>query len=138
MPTERPDLPASNADDIARRLVLKATDLDGSGLVDVLRQFLVQAEELQRVHERAAAFDQNPPADPVAERQVVLGAYQEALYEPICIEWFLSRAMKEISEHLEFRVYQSQQRLRPLAQVTYTESGQVESYKLHPPAHASE
>ncbi len=43
MPTERPELPPSNADDIARRLMLRATDLDGSGLINVLRNLLFQS-----------------------------------------------------------------------------------------------
>lgn len=133
MPSEHLGLPESNAAEVARRLVLRATDLNEAGLADALRLLLDQVEELQRVHRRATEFDLNPPADPIAERVAVLGAYQEALYEPVCIEWFLSRAMKELAEHLEYRVNMSQRRLRPIASITYTETGQLESYRLRSP-----
>lgn len=125
-------LPESNADDVAKRLVTNAIDLDGEGLVRLLGLLLGQAEELRAIHRRASTLDAQVSSDPLVDAASVRGAFQEALYEPVCIEWLLSRVLKELAGHLEFRVYQRQQQFRPLARITYTEAGQVENYRLQP------
>jgi hypothetical protein len=133
MAASHPGLPDSNADAVAKRLALMALDLDGDGLVRVMQLLLHHAEEIRRMHQRAAQFDREAAADRAVDAGVVRGTYLEALYDPVCIEWLLSRVMKELAEQFELRMYESQQRLRPLERITYTDSGQVDHYRLTPP-----
>jgi hypothetical protein len=127
---EHPGMPESNADTVANRLVTATIDLDGQRLVDVMRLLLSRAEEIQTLHQRAAAFDQRLVSGQIRDQTEVNAELLDALYEPVCLKWVLSRAMKALAEHLEFSVYQQQGHLQPIQQISFTPEGKVESYRL--------
>ncbi len=126
-------MPASNAEVVAGQLVTATFDLDGQGVVEVLRLRLARAEDIQAPHRRAAAFDQRLLAGQVNDQMEVNAELLDALYEPVCLKWFLSRAMKALAEELEFGMHQRQGHLRAIEQITYTDNGGVESFRLAPP-----
>jgi hypothetical protein len=130
---EHPGLPESNAAAVISRLLAKASDLDGEGFVSLMRLLLARAEQIRAVRQRAATFDQRLLSGQVADQQEANAELLEALYEPLCLNWFLSRIMKSLAEDLEFSVYQQQGHLRPVKQITFTEQGEVENFRLAPP-----
>jgi hypothetical protein len=129
---EHPGMPESNADAVAKQLVFTTIDFDGQGLVAAMRLLLSRAEELQALHQRTAAFDDRLLSGQVSDQMDANAELLDALYDTSCLKWFLSRAMKELAEHLGFDVYQKQQHVLAIEQITYTDQGGVESYRLAP------
>lgn len=127
--TDRGAVPVSNADLVVADQVGPAIGLDAQGLADFLRLLTARAHEIAALHERGRAVEHRLLAGGVTDRREVVAELQEVIYEPLCLKWFVSRAARALAEHLERDVREDQQFLPAVRRVTYTASGQVESYR---------
>jgi hypothetical protein len=127
---EESRLPESNADDVAGRLVAGSIDLDGAGVVELLRLLLSRAQQIKEVNARFEAFGASIVPGKMPDQSEFNAALQDGLYEPVCLKWFLSRCLKELSEHLEYDFQMSSESLRPIKKIVFTDQGEVESFIL--------
>jgi len=130
---EHSGLPKSNADAVAGRLIAETFDLDGEGLVALLRTLLTRAEQIKTLQERAENIEERLNPEQVSEQQEFNAEVLDSIYEPLCLKWMLSRVMKGLAQQLEYEVCQHQGHLLPIQQITFTDEGDVESFRLAPP-----
>ena len=125
--------PESNADKIVDQLVFQTDDLIEAGLVDVLRVLLARAEQIKKVSSDLEVFGYDIlSAEKMTSQDKVNAALLEGWYETTCLKWFLACSFKRLGEHLEYIVYQKQQHFRPVESISFSENGEVESFKLKP------
>ena len=128
---ERPAFPESNVDSVVTNLWANTIDLDGDGLVQILRLLIARAEQVKAINFRLAEFDRGLlEADRLPEQAEVNAAILEGGYDTTCLKWFLSRACRRLAEDLEYDVYRKQNHLRRIESVVYNNEGEVESYAL--------
>jgi hypothetical protein len=127
---EESRFPESNADDVAGRLVAGSIDLDGGGLVELLRLLLSRAQQIKEFDDRFEAFGASIVPGKMPDQSEFNAALQYGLYEPVCLKWFLTRCHRELSEHLDYDFQMSSNSLRPIKKIVFTEHGEVESFIL--------
>jgi hypothetical protein len=125
---ERSVIPATNVDSVVTNLWAGTLDLDGEGLVRLLRLLSARAEQIKAMNVRAAALFNE--GGQVPEQLEANGALLEIAYEATCLRWFLACAFKRLAEGLEYDVYERQNHLRRMESVIYNAEGDVESFKL--------
>jgi len=123
-------LPESNADDISSKMVAENIDINGTNLVKILELSLSHAKQIASLHKKLNEFDKLSAVIPTLNQEEFNAAYLEGIYGPICLKWFVSRALKILSERLEFEVYESQQNLRSITKIIYNNNGFAESFLL--------
>ncbi len=122
--TSYPGMPESNVDNIAANLVIQTCDLDGDGLVYLMRFMVTQAEKVRDIRRRGAGFGDTLSTGKIPEQHEINGVLIDSLQEHIH-QWFISRVMKSLAEHLEYDFNQKQKFLRPIQRINFTEQGEV-------------
>lgn len=129
-PDHPENLPESNADAIATNYIYENIDVDGADLISSLEFFLLHARQIALHGKNLEKFALKMECEENFNQDDFNGELQEGLYEPICLKWFLSRALKVLSNRLEFEVYESQQRVRPISKIIFNENGTIGSFNL--------
>jgi hypothetical protein len=127
-PPVRP--PESNAEEVIDRLVYQTDDLDGSGVVKVLKLLLTRAEQLRKLNRKLANADQRVVKKEITTQEEYNAEILDGLYETTCLKWFLATALSELAWRLESEVYGAQLRCNPIKEIVYNAEGEVESFLL--------
>jgi hypothetical protein len=123
--------PESNVEALLTILWPGPFDLDGDGLVRMLRLLTARAEQIKAISIRLTEFDCGL-GKRVPEQSEFKAAILEGVYDTTCLKWFLSRAFKQLAEDLEYVVYekQTQNQVHRIQSIIYNSEGELESYSL--------
>ncbi len=123
-------IPDSNVENVAINLCSRAIDLDGSGLVEVLRLLLVKAEEIKRRHMRSAELSRQLLAgESSIDQQDFDSVLLELWFDTSCLKWLLAHSLRSLSDQLKTDVLQQSKTPR-ITKIVYSEDGDVESFEL--------
>ncbi len=123
-------VPESNAEAVANKIVFESIDLDGTGVVEILRLLVSRAEQMRDVNQQFGKFDAQLSTGHLPGQDDLNRELLHGLYEPICLKWFLARALRSLAKRLEFEVTEKQQHLRPIQKIVYAIDGDLESFTL--------
>jgi hypothetical protein len=125
------EFPESNADEVARKMIHTHPDIDGTGLVQVCDILLKIAENSRNSWQRGNdALQKMMNGEQPLSQEEVDASLLYGLYESACLKWFLSRAFLELSNALKCDFVESMANFRPIRQITFTDEGEAESFRL--------
>ena len=131
--TTRFVLPQSNAGSVAHQLAAQAADVEGTGLVEVLKLLLERAEQIRTINQPAGDLGPSliswEPGQEQAEPGVVL---LEDVYRPLCLKLFMACAFTALAEQLKSQL-RHRDLLRHVKQIVFSEDGDLQSLGLNEP-----
>jgi len=129
-------LPKSNVEKVVGKIVHPKERFNFDALVILLELSYIRANQIKKMADAVAGSRKGRPKKSATNAELedykeeIDADFWESVYEPVCIELFLSHLLRKMAENLERDVLHAQTHIRPIQEIQFTDTGEVETFKL--------